>query len=104
EQDRDQWDTAWTFGLLFGIGTAAILVLASGPVASFYRTPELADVVRVLALGAIIQGFRNIGVVAFRKEMQFDREFRFMLSRKIAGFVVTIPAALILESYWALVI
>lgn len=104
ENDRDEWDTAWTFGVVFGLGTAAVLGAAATPMASFYRTPDLADVIRALALGAVIQGFRNIGVVAFRKEMQFDREFRFMVARKIAGFVVTIPAAFILENYWALVI
>jgi O-antigen/teichoic acid export membrane protein len=54
-------------------------------------------------LGTLIQGFENIGIVAFRKEMQFNKEFKFQVIKKIAGFFVTIPLALTLQSYWALV-
>lgn len=103
-RDREQWDTAWTFDVLFGIGVAAVLVILAGPVAGFYKTVELESVIRILAIGSIIQGFQNIGVVAFRKDLRFDREFRFLILKKFASFLVTIPAAIILESYWALVI
>jgi lipopolysaccharide exporter len=36
--------------------------------------------------------------------MRFDREFRFLTAKKLIGFCVTIPLAIILDSYWALVI
>jgi len=103
-QDRDEWDTAWTFGVLFGLAVALVLVAAASPIAAFFRTTELELVIRILALGSVIQGFQNIGVVSFRKEMQFDREFYFMASRKIVSVMVTIPLAIALDSYWALVI
>ena len=50
-----------------------------------------------------IGSFENIGVVKFRKEMQFDKEFRFMLIKRVSRFFVTVPLALIFHSYWALV-
>ena len=58
----------------------------------------------VLAIGSAVQGFQNIGLVAFRTEMRFDREFRFLTAKKLIGFGVTVPLAIILDSYWALVI
>lgn len=103
-KDRVLWDTAWTFNVLFGLFVAGMMVTFAGEVATFYRSIELEHVIRALAAGALIQGFENVGVVAFRTEMRFDREFRFLVTKKFIAFSVTIPAALILDNYWALVI
>jgi O-antigen/teichoic acid export membrane protein len=103
-RDRVLWDTAWTFNVLFGLFVAGMMVAFAPQVATFYRSIELEHVIRALAIGALVQGFENIGVVAFRTEMRFDREFRFLVAKKVSAFSVTIPAALILDNYWALVI
>jgi O-antigen/teichoic acid export membrane protein len=58
----------------------------------------------VLAIGWLLTSFENIGVVLFRKELQVHREFWFVFSKRIATFASTIPLALWLNSYWALVI
>jgi O-antigen/teichoic acid export membrane protein len=80
------------------------MVGSAGLVADFYSEPELTNVIRVLALGSIAQGFQNIGVVAFRSEMRFDREFLFMTSKRLIAIGTTIPLVFMLDSYWALVI
>jgi O-antigen/teichoic acid export membrane protein len=41
--------------------------------------------------------------VDFRKEMTFEREFRFQVAQKITGFVVTGCLAFLWRDYWALV-
>lgn len=102
--DRKYWDTAWTLDALFGVSVGLVMAALAPAVSSFYRHPELTDVVRVLALCPVISGFGNIGVVAFRTEMRFDREFRFLLAKKLISVCITIPAAIYLKSYWALVI
>jgi O-antigen/teichoic acid export membrane protein len=38
----------------------------------------------------------------FRKDLQFNKEFLFIISKKLIGFCVTIPFAIMLRSYWAL--
>ncbi|MGD9597419.1 MAG: lipopolysaccharide biosynthesis protein [Steroidobacteraceae bacterium] len=103
-RERGHWDTAWTFNIILGLSVAVAMVAGAAYVADFYRQAELEHVIRALAIGSVVQGFENIGVVAFRTEMRFDREFRFLISKKLVAFAVTIPAALILDSYWALVI
>ena len=57
----------------------------------------------LLALGWLIKGFENIGIVNFRKNMRFDKEFYFLFGRKLVSFAVAIPVALIWRNYWALV-
>jgi O-antigen/teichoic acid export membrane protein len=60
-------------------------------------------VIRCLAFAAFVQGFENVGTVAFRKELDFRKEFKLVAAKKIAMFAVTVPMAFVLRSYWALV-
>lgn len=99
---RAHYDTAWTFEVLFGLLKCVALLALSVPAAAFYGEPRITSVMQVLALCALLQGFDNIGVVAFQKDLELHKEFRFGLTRKLAGFVVTIALALWLRSYWAL--
>ena len=103
-KDRAHWDTAWTFEVIIGTVVALLLVIGAKPVAGFFREPALVNILPVLAVGSLAMGFQNIGVVAFRADMRFDREFGFMLGKKLVGFITTIPLAIIFDSYWALVI
>jgi lipopolysaccharide exporter len=101
---RDQFDTVWTFNVLFGVFCGAILAALAHFVSLFYHEPRLEYVVYTLALGCVVGGFANIGPVIFRREMRFDRDFNFMLGKRLAPVLVTIPIAIWLRSYWALAI
>ena len=100
----EHYHTAWTFDVLFGIFVAVVMVSFAGQVARFYNEPEVELVLYVLALSPLLSGFENVGIVAFRKDLQFRNEFKFQVWKKIAGFVVTVPLAFLLRNYWALVI
>jgi len=101
--ERRHYDTAWTFNVLFGLVCGLVLLAVASPAAAFFRDARLIPVVAVLAAASFVQGLDNIGVVAFRKELRFDREFRFLLGKRLAGVAVSIPLALLWQSYWALV-
>jgi lipopolysaccharide exporter len=101
---RDEFDTAWTFTVLFSAGCAVVMGLLAIPTAHFYSEPRLVVVILVLAVTFVIQGCANIGPVIFRREMRFDQEFKYLLSRRMSSVLVTIPLALYLQNYWALVI
>jgi O-antigen/teichoic acid export membrane protein len=100
---EDHYHTAWTLNVIMGTVIVALVVAAASPVARFYGQPEVFWVVCALGLSPFIGGFENIGVVAFRKDLDFQREFAFQISRKIVGFVVVVPLALTLGNHWALV-
>ena len=101
---RPEFDTAWTFNVLFAAAAAVALAIFAYPASLFYSEPRLQLVVYLLALGYALQGFSNIGPVLFRREMRFDREFKFLLIKRLAMLAVTLPLAYILRNYWALVI
>ncbi len=99
----NHYHSAWTLNVALGAGIAAFMLLLASPIAGFYGRPEVFPVVCVLALGPLLASLENIGVVAFRKDLEFRKEFLFQVSRKVIGFVVTVPLAFWLRSYWALV-
>ena len=99
----EHYHTAWTCNVLTGFSITVLMLAAATWISGFYNQPELFWVVCTLALGPLISGCENIGVVAFRKDMRFRREFAFQLSRKVIGFVVVVPLAFYLRNYWALV-
>jgi len=106
-QDRAATDahfnTAWTLNVLAACVAGVALVALAVPASVFYREPRLVPVICIFALASAVQGFENIGVVMFRKDLQFDREFRYLLAKKLMGFVVTVPLAFWLRDFWALV-
>jgi lipopolysaccharide exporter len=100
---RKHYDTAWTFQVLIFSVIALLLVLLAYPAAEFYEEPRLAPVIFWLALGTLVIGFENVGIVAFRKELWFGQEFKFLAAKKLIAFFVTMIFALVFRSYWALV-
>ncbi|MBK6972746.1 MAG: lipopolysaccharide biosynthesis protein [Sterolibacteriaceae bacterium] len=100
---ESHYHTAWTLNLLLGLLILLLMWALAGPIATYFNQPEVFWVVCVLAFGPLIGGCENIGVVAFRKDLHFQKEFSFQISRKLIGFAVTIPLALWFRSYWALV-
>jgi len=102
--ERKHYDTAWTYNVLFAIASTLILALLASPAALFYNEPRLENVIYFLALGNLIRGFENIGILEFRKNMTFEKEFKFQLGKKLAGFFTTVPLAIFLGSYWVLVV
>lgn len=103
DTQRRHYDTAWTFNAMFSATVALTLVLLASPAASFYREPRLEMILPVLAIGALVGGLENIGTVAFRKELDFGKEFRYLLAKRVTSFAVTVTLALTLRTYWALI-
>jgi O-antigen/teichoic acid export membrane protein len=104
DPQRDMFDTAWTIRLLQGL-FVAVLVAALAPLAAaYFRDPRVELVMFALAPGVALVGASNIGVVMFRKEMDFRREFMLQFGTRITQVAVGIVAAYLLRSSWALVI
>ena len=102
--DREHFDTAWTLGIGLKVLVALVLVIGAPFVASFYDDVRLERVVQVLALVSFVGALENIGIVTFRKEMEFDKEFRFQLAKKLLSVVATVILAVYFRSYWALIL
>jgi O-antigen/teichoic acid export membrane protein len=102
EKGKDLWNTAWTIKVV-QISTVACLILVTAPFAAdHFEEPRIVPLMAFLSFGIFVSAFGNIGIVAFRKDLQFNKEFLYQVVTKVGGFVVTIPLAFLLRSYWAL--
>jgi len=101
---REHFDTAWTIQIIQGLLIAVLLVVVAPWVGQLFSEPRTVGVVQVIALRPLISGFENIGVVAFRKELDFAKDFRFTVYTKLANFAIVVGSAFYLENYWALTI
>lgn len=97
------YDTIWTLNLIFTLAMAAMLVVFARPAALFYEDARLENIIYVVTFAIAISGLENVGVVRFRKDLQFNMEFLFLVTKKLSGLFVSIPIAFALRSYWALV-
>lgn len=100
---REDYDTAWTLSVCRNIILTISLVIAAKWVADIFGDQQLEAVIYWLALSTAIEGFQNIGIVDFRKDLAFHRDLVFSVLGKLGGFVVTVPLAFIWQNYWALV-
>ena len=96
-------DTAWTVQLIRGIALAAIVVLAAPYVGAFFAAPAATPLLRVLALSLLVQGFTNVAVVYFQKELEFHKQFALYFTSAAVELIVAVSAAILLRSAWALI-
>ncbi len=100
---RDHYDTVFTLNLLLGVGTSIAIAAAAGLTATYYSEPRIVLPMMVLAFGVFCRSFENVKVVDFRKDLEFKKEAILRVSQKLSGFVVTIPLAFYLQTYWAMI-
>jgi len=95
-------DTAWVVQVGRAAALALALALCAGPIATFFKEPAAGPLLRLVALGVLLGGFTNIGVLYLRKDLEFRRQTVFQLSTVFADAAVSIAAAVVLRSAWAL--
>ena len=103
ESTREHYDTVWSFNIISSILLAIVLIVFSPNIAKFYNDNRLLEIMPLLAIGVFVSGFYNVGIVNYRKELEFHKDFIFLLSRKLITFVAAISLAFYFRNYWALI-
>jgi len=101
---RDVYDTGFTLNVLRSILTAVIVLALAVPAGRFFAEPRLGNILIALAAGTLVEGFTNIGIVDFRRDFAFNKEFQLWLLPRLIGIGLTLASAFTWRSYWALVI
>ena len=103
EDIKSYLDASWTILILRGL-ILFILFLTIAPYSAIlFDAPEAATIIQVMGLLFLLEGFRNIGIIYFMKELKFKKQFIYEFSGVLADFIVSITSVLIVRSVWALV-
>jgi O-antigen/teichoic acid export membrane protein len=96
-------DTAWTIEIIRGFFLATILFYSSSYIAVYFTEPAAISILKITSLVLLIKGLANVGIVYFRKEIDFRKNFILMISCTLADVVVSVVLAFLLKNVWALV-
>lgn len=99
----DEYDAAWTVGLLRGALLTTVLVLLGPMVAGLYGEPDAGPVIRLMALRPLIDSAASIGVSKLTRRLAFRRLALMALPASLADAVAAIALAPAI-GVWALVI
>lgn len=104
EVTRDEIDSAWTLGIIQGMGAGLVLMIALPLAVDYFKEPRLTFVLWSLAASVIFISFGNIGQILARKEFIYTLDFKIATLTKTASVVTTVIAGIMLRDYRALVI
>ncbi|MFM8333642.1 MAG: lipopolysaccharide biosynthesis protein [Candidatus Methylumidiphilus sp.] len=102
--DQHDYNTAWSFRLVQGILVSLILLLISPIATEYFHEPRVLGLINIMALCTLLSGATNIGIVDFRKELNFERECIYSIISRLVSFFLTIGLACWLRNYWAMVV
>jgi O-antigen/teichoic acid export membrane protein len=96
-------DTAWTISAIRGIILFLILFSSAPLIANFFDSAQATLIIKVIAVSTLLSGFRNIGIIFFKKELEFNKQFFYEFSATLVDLTVSITLVFILRNVWALV-
>ncbi|WP_428493056.1 oligosaccharide flippase family protein [Rhodopila sp.] len=101
--DRSIYDAGFTINVVRGVFTSAMMAAFAIPVARFFGNQHLVEIIYVLAATWAVSALQNVGIIEFRRNLAFNMEFKIQIIPRLLALAVTIPAAFLWHSYWALV-
>jgi O-antigen/teichoic acid export membrane protein len=102
--DRSYYDTAFLLQIMIGVVVALAIFFLAPITMMYFHDPRAVNVMRFLALRAILSGLENIGTVDFRRDMRFGAMYSLTIRAKLISIAATILLAIWLRNYWALAI
>jgi lipopolysaccharide exporter len=88
-------NSAWVVSVFRGLIIALIILTASPFILIFFKTPEIADLLFLIAAVALTRGLINPMVVVFQKQLEFSKLFLFR-----GGLYVFDAAAAVLLAFY----
>jgi lipopolysaccharide exporter len=97
-------DTLWTVDLIRRLLLGLIMLVLARPAAKFYGEQRVYQLLLVLSLLPLLQGFQNIGLMTYRKGVHFKKIVWLELSTNLLTAIATIALVFWTRNVWALVL
>lgn len=104
EPGPDHLDTVWTMNVIRSLALAAAFCLSANTLASSLDELRIAPVIYAMSFSLAVSGFTNPRLSLLERDLRFRPSFILSLCSTVSGVVVSIVLAVLLRSYWALVL
>ena len=101
EDIKTYLNTAWTISILRGFLLYILIFFLAPLIGLFFEEPNACLIIRVIGLTLIFQGFKNVGVVFFEKELKFHRKIILDISYELPAFIISISLVFYFRNLWA---
>lgn len=103
DRNNEDYSTSFYFNFLVGLLSYLLLYFAAPAIASFYRTPLLCDVIRILGLSLVINSLTISQIAKMTAEMKFKEMSIITIVTQIITGLVGLYLAYSGRGVWALV-
>src|SRR5690606_35835134 len=97
-------NTAWTMHVVRGVVLFGLAVLLAWPVAWLYGEPLLGPLLAVGSVNVLISGFESTSMMTLLRQVDGRRKMIVEVTSQGVGLAITLLAAWMMRSVWALVI
>ena len=98
------YNTVWTFTVMMHLFSAWLIAIVGYFSIYLYHDMRYEGVLYAMSLSMIFNGLANVGVVDFRRKLDYHKDFQINVGIQMAGVLSTIGLSFLLHSYWALVL
>ncbi len=102
-EEKSFLNTAWTIQVGRGFFLWFIAILAAQPFANFYEQPQLAQILPIAGVAAVIGGFNCTSLFSLNRKLHLGKVTLLAIAQQIVGITVMIVWATIHPTVWALV-
>lgn len=102
--DSDKVNTSFTINLIIKTFMSSFMIIGSFFIADYYDDPRLINVLVSLTIVFFIHSFQNPGINFLKRSQNYTKLVKLSVFVKAVSVIAAVTSALILQSYWALVI
>ena len=105
ETEKAQYaDVSFWTNLAISVLMTMLIILFRFPIASFLGHRNYGNVIAIASVQLMITSVSSIQTALFRRQFEFKKLFAARISVAASPLMITVPLALIMRSFWALVI
>lgn len=105
EERVDEYlDTVWVMKIIRGVALGVIMYISAPLIAEFFDESRVRGLVQALAVLPPLRGAVNPGMIYFRKELNFHKQFAFGTAGNVTNFGASLIYAYFSPTVWALVV
>lgn len=102
--NQTDYSTVFYFNLMISIVIYGVLFLSAPLISGFFGEPQLISIIRVLAIGVIINAFSIIPRAMFTKEVNFKVQAKVNMAASLSSGAIAVAMAVIGFGVWSLVV
>lgn len=96
--------TAWTISIIRGVFLFGILFVSADWISEYYKDQNLKNILRVVSIIFVIEGFTNIDIVLHKKKVDFGPVAKIELLSDFLSAAIVILLAVWMQNVWVLVV